>query len=176
MRPILNLKHFNKYVHHVYFQMEDVKSVRKWFQIGSTCAGLDLKYAFLHVPICDKVKKYLRFKWQDKLFECQVLPFRLKCVSRILTLMVPPIIKFLCGSGISLMAYMDDFTNQAICRCKAIFQIHMIALVFMTCGWSINWVNIILEPTQIPLHLGFLWDTMGKTIALPKDKITRVEA
>ena len=31
-RPILNLKKFNKYVCHIYFKMEDVKTVRKWFQ------------------------------------------------------------------------------------------------------------------------------------------------
>ena len=29
--PILNLKKFNKYVRHVYFPMEDVKTLRKWF-------------------------------------------------------------------------------------------------------------------------------------------------
>ena len=52
----------------------------------------------------------------------------------------------------------------------------VIALVFMSCGWSINWVKTILEPTGIPLHLGFLWDTLRKTIALPKDKTTWVEA
>ena len=71
---------------------------------------------------------------------------------------------------------MDNFTNQAKFRCKVIFQIHVIALVFMCCGWSINWVKMILEPTGIPLHLGFLWDTLEKTIALPQDKTTRVEA
>ena len=32
-----------------------------------------------------------------------------------------------------------------------------------------------IEPTGIPLHLGFLWDTLRKTIALPEDKTTRVE-
>ena len=36
-RPILNLKKFNKFVCHVYFCMEDIKTVRKWFQIGSMC-------------------------------------------------------------------------------------------------------------------------------------------
>ena len=30
-RPILNLKRFNKSVRHVYFQMEEIKIVRKWF-------------------------------------------------------------------------------------------------------------------------------------------------
>ena len=37
-------------------------------------------------------------------------------------------------------------------------------------------MKTILEPTRILLHLGFLWDTMGKTIALPEDKTTQVEA
>ena len=31
-RPILNLKKFNKYVCHIYFHMEELKTVRKWFQ------------------------------------------------------------------------------------------------------------------------------------------------
>ena len=156
--------------------MEDVKTVWKWFQKGSMCAGLDLKDAFLHVPMSARVKKFLRFKWNGKLFQWQVLPFGLKCSPRILTYMVAPIVKFLHGRGISLMAFMDDFTNQARCRCKVFFQMHVIALVFMCCSWSINWVKTIFEPTRIPLHLGFLWDTLRNTIALPKDKTTRVEA
>ena len=36
-RPILNLTKFNKYVCYVYFHMEDIKMVRKWFQKGSMC-------------------------------------------------------------------------------------------------------------------------------------------
>ena len=90
--------------------------------------------------------------------------------------MVTPIGIFLCSRGISLTAFMDNFTNQARCRCKAIFEIHMIALVFMCCGWSINWVKTILEPTRTPIHLSFLCVTVGMTIALPEDKTTRVES
>ena len=58
-RPILNLKKFNKFVCHIYFKMEDVRAVRKWFQHGTMCAGLDLKDAFLHVPMDARVKKFL---------------------------------------------------------------------------------------------------------------------
>ena len=82
--------------------------------------------------------------------------------------MVNPIVKFLHGRGISLTAFMDNFTNQAACRCKAIFEIHVIALVFMCCRWSINWVKTISEPSTTPIHLCFLWDTVGMTIALPE--------
>ena len=90
--------------------------------------------------------------------------------------MVAPIVKYLHSRGISLQAYMDDFTNQARCRCKVIFQIHVIALVFMCCGWLINWVKTNLEPTGIPINLSFIWDTLRKTIALREDKTNRVEA
>ena len=62
------------------------------------------------------------------------LPFGMKCSPRILTYIVALIVKFLCGRGISLMAFMDDFINQVKCRCKAIFQIYVIAWVFMSCG------------------------------------------
>ena len=71
---------------------------------------------------------------------------------------------------------MDNFTNQAECRCKVIFHIHVTVLVFMCCGWSINWGKTILDPTSTPTHLGFLWDTSRKTITLLEDKTTRVEA
>ena len=47
---------------------------------------------------------------------------------------VVPIVKFLHSRGISLTAYMEDFTNQAQCRCKVIFETDKIALIFMSCG------------------------------------------
>ena len=69
-RPLVNLKKINKYVCHVYFRMEDVKTVRKGFQKDSLCVGLD---AFLHVPMSAWVKKFLKFKWRGKLYEWEVL-------------------------------------------------------------------------------------------------------
>ena len=86
-----------------------LKQSGKWFQKRYTCAGLDLKDAFLHIPICDWVKKFLRFKWKGKLFEWQVLPFGLKCSPRILTMIVALIVKFLPRRGISLTTYMEYF-------------------------------------------------------------------
>ena len=113
-RPILNLKKFNRYVCHIYFQMEELKCVRKWFRHGSMCAGLDIKDAFLHVPMDARVKKFLRFEWKGKLYEWQVLPFGLKCSPRILTRMVNPIMKFLCGRGISLMPLWTIFLIRLV--------------------------------------------------------------
>ena len=32
-----------------------------------------------------------------------------------------------------------------------------------------------MDPTWIPIYLGFLWDTLEGTVALPEDRTTRVE-
>ena len=137
--------------------------------------GLDLKDDCLYVPMQTSVNKFLRFAWKGKLYEWLVLPFGLKCSPRILTFMVKPILCFLHGRGISSMSFMDDFTNQARCRCKGIFWdpcdspgVHVL--------WLVNkFGDNSLDPIRTLIHLGFLWDTMEGTIALPEDKTTRVE-
>ena len=86
--------------------------------------------------------------------------------------MVKPILCFVHSKNISLMSFMDDNTNEVKCDYKVIFEIHVKALVFMCFGWSINWANTYVDPTWIPLHLGFLWDTMEGTVALSEDKTT----
>ena len=89
--------------------------------------GLDIKDTFLHVPMRPEIKKF----WRGTLYEWQVLPFCLKCSQRILALMVKLILAFFSVKNISLMAFMDDFTNLAKCDCKVIFEIHVKVLDFM---------------------------------------------
>ena len=131
---------------------------------------LNPKLAFLHVPMRPKVKRFLRFHWRGKQCEWQGVPFSLNFSPQILIFMVK---RFLVS--ISLTAYMDDFTNKAKCEFKVIYQIHVIALVFMCCGSSINWVKTFLDPASAPIHLGFLWYTLEGTVTLPEDKTTLVE-
>ena len=69
---------------------------------------------------------------------------------------------------------MDDMLTQAKSRKLATYETHVVCLVFMCCGWSLNWSKTVLEPTQTPVHLGFLFDSTNKTIAIPEDKITKL--
>ena len=138
--------------------MEEVAWIRQWIRSGGWFCGIDLKDAFLHVPIHRKFRKFLSFKWGGKLLEWQVLPFGLKCSPRILTTMVRPVAGFLRDKfGILLSTFMDDMLTQAKSRKLATYETHIVCLVFMCCGWSLNWSKTILEPTQTPVHLGFLF-------------------
>ena len=68
---------------------------------------MDLKDAFLHVPIHKSFKKFLRFQWLGSLYEWQVLPFGLKCSPRVLTKVLKPVMAFLRGTwGILIAIYM----------------------------------------------------------------------
>ena len=58
METYPNLKKFNRFTLHIYFTMEDVRTVRNWFQHGIMYEGLDLKDTFLHVPMDAKVKRF----------------------------------------------------------------------------------------------------------------------
>ena len=61
-RPIINLKRFNHSVRKLHFRMEEVAWIRLWLRSGGWFCGIDIKDAFLHVPIHKKFRKFLRFQ------------------------------------------------------------------------------------------------------------------
>ena len=68
-KPILNLKKFNKLVKKYKFRMEGLKQVQDWIQKDAWFCSMDLKDAFLHIPINESFGKFLRFQWLGSLFE-----------------------------------------------------------------------------------------------------------
>ena len=68
-RPILNLKRFNKSIKKYCFKMETLALIREWIKENAFCVRMDLKDAFLHVPISDKFHHFLRFSWLGKLYQ-----------------------------------------------------------------------------------------------------------
>lgn len=67
---------------------------------------------------------------------------------------------------------MFDFICQVLCGHVVIFRIRVIALVFVSCGWSVNWMKTLLDPTKTHIYLGFLWNTIERNIAIPEEKTT----
>ena len=48
-------KTFEEFKNHVYFPMEELKTIRKRFQHGLVCTVMNLKDTFLHVPMRHRV-------------------------------------------------------------------------------------------------------------------------
>ena len=176
-RPILNLKKFNRAVKKYRFRMEGLRQVRDWIQKDAWFCGMDLKDAFLHIPIHKSFRKFLRFWWLGSLLEWQVLPFGLKCSPRVLTKVLKPVVAFLRVTWSILIAiYMDDILIQGSTPSQVYLHAQVSALLLMVLGWSLNWKKSDFIPKQQTTHLGFILDSVSMTVSCPPDKIARLQS
>ena len=74
LRPILNLKHFNHYMHVPSFKMPTIRHVWQLIQHGDYAFSIDLQDAYLHVPIVKHHCPFLWFVWHNVPFQWKVLP------------------------------------------------------------------------------------------------------
>ena len=80
---------------------------------GDYMVKIDLKDAYLTVPIWQNHQKYLRFLWRDSLLEFACLPFGLASAPRVFTKLLKPVVAILRQGGIRLIVYLDDILLMA---------------------------------------------------------------
>ena len=108
LRPILNLKCFNHYMHIPSFKMPTLKNVWQLIQQGDFAFSIDLQDAYLHIPIVKHHHHFLRFVWRNVPYQWKVLPFGLATAPRVFTSLTKPIL-FLCHcKGLHIVIYLDD--------------------------------------------------------------------
>jgi len=76
-RPILNLKNLNQFIECPHFKMETVKSVLQLVSLRCLMNVIDLKDAYHAIPISVTSQKYLKFRWEGKLYAYTCMPFGL---------------------------------------------------------------------------------------------------
>lgn len=108
-RVILNLKSLNEFVIYQHFKLEDFKIVRRIVTKNTFMATLDLKDAYLMLPIKSSHRKYLRFRFNSIMYEYTCLPFGLSSAPFVYTKLMKPILAHLRARGFSSVLYLDDF-------------------------------------------------------------------
>ncbi len=88
--------------------MEHLCSIKTLLQQGYYMTKLDLKDAYLSVPIHPDSQKYLRFLWKNKTYQFKALPFGLNIAPIIFTRLMKPVAGFLRKRGVRLIVYLDD--------------------------------------------------------------------
>lgn len=174
-RFILNLKMLNRFVEVEHFKMEDYRSVLKMLDNNQYMATLDLKDAYFLIPIDESSKKLLRFKWKDKLFEFNVLPFGLCTAPYVFTKLLKPVVQQLRLLGLSSVVYLDDFLCIGNCYESCINNINNTTNILISLGFIINFKKSQLTPNTFCKFLGFNFDTTNMTITLPNDKKLRIK-
>lgn len=84
-RVILNLKNLNEFVEYHHFKMDTFNTALELIKPNMYMASIDLRHAYHSISMHENFRKYLRFIWDDKIFQYSCLPFGLTSAPRIFT-------------------------------------------------------------------------------------------
>lgn len=92
--------------------METLDVVLSSIKRNSYFVSIDLKDAYLSIPIDIHDRKYLKFLWKGVLYQCNALTFGLASAPRVFTKLMKPIFAYIRQQGISSFHYIDDSLIQ----------------------------------------------------------------
>ena len=137
-RPILDLSKLNLFLKVEKFKMETPETIRTSLQQGEWVTSVDFKDAYLHIPIQEQSRKYLRFYIQGRTYQFKALPFGLSTTPMEFTVVAKEVKLMASHKGIRIHQYLDDWLVRA--RSKQLCSLHTQILVKMCrkLGWLVN--------------------------------------
>ena len=108
-RPIIDLSVLNNFVVKTKFKMETTQSVLRSVRRNDWMVSIDLKDAYLQIPIHPRSRKYLRFVAGGETWQFKSLCFGLTTAPQVFTRVMAPVSIFLHRLGIRVLRYLDDW-------------------------------------------------------------------
>jgi hypothetical protein len=174
-RPILNLKPLNAFVKPQSFRMQTLKQVLQCPIKGCWTTSLDLKDAYLHVPIHTDHQRWLRFQIGDEAYAFRCLPFGLSTAPRVFTRVVTAVGEHLRCRGVNLCQYLDDWLIVSGSEEEARRHTDLVVETVERLGFIINRQKSHLTPTQQPVFLGASLDLVqGRARPSPERVVSMV--
>ena len=174
-RPVINLKRLNNFVLTPHFKMESIQNPKDVLLQGDYMAKIDLKDAYLTVPMHPSTAKYLRFQWKGTVYEFTSLPFRLAPAPLVFTKLMKPVVSLLRKWGIRILLYLDDMLIMA--KSPELLKQHLqvVTTLLAQLGFVLNLKKCVTSPTQIIEFLGFLINSITMTLSLPSEKVGKLQ-
>lgn len=175
LRPVINLKPLNKYLRKQHFKMDSLSTVLNLVKQGDWAISLDLKDAYLHIPIYQTHKKFLRFCLKNgQPLQFRALPFGPTSAPRVFTKVVAVIAAHLRSRGIRLIVYLDDWLILNQKKCQLISDRETVLNLLVQLGFIINLKKSSLTPSQEIVYIGALF-RLDQGIVLPTpERITKL--
>ena len=174
MRPVFDLSALNVYLHVLRFKMLTTRQVTLILSKGDWVASLDLADAYVHIPICPISRKYLRFAYQDVVYEFHSLPFGIATAPYVFTRVSCQLSKFLQPFGIPLHMYINDWLTQALSAFLTALRIRLIMLLARAFGWIINLLISELVPTQAMIFVGVRFQLALGLMFPPQERFLKI--
>lgn len=175
LRPVINLKPLNEFVQYHHFKMEGLNTLLDLLSGSEFFTTIDLKDAYFSIPIHADHYKYLRFEWNSTLFEFICLPFGLSLAPRVFTKVLKPFVASIRNKGIRLVIYLDDMAIISSSRELSSQEAGIVVQILESLGFIINKEKSVLFPSQKIVFLGYVIDSVARTVSLPEEKLNKVK-
>ena len=153
-RPVIDLSHLNRFVDVSLFQMETIQSVLLSVRQGDWMASIDLKEAYLQVPVHPASRHFLRFVFRDKVYHFKALCFGLSTAPQVFTRVMAPVSTILHSLGIRMRSYLDDWLVQSSSRESLLRDLQTVLHLCHKLGIVVNPQKSNLIPSQVVQYLG----------------------
>ena len=175
-RPVIDLSHLNRFVDVSHFQMETIQSVLLSVRQGDWMASIDLKEAYLQVPIHPSSRHLLRFVFRDRVYQFKALCFGLSTAPQVFTRVMAPVSAILHSMGIRMRRYLDDWLVQSSSRDSLVRDLQTVLSLCHELGIVVNPQKSNLVPSQIVQYLGVVIDSISFRASPSQDRISRLRS
>ncbi len=171
LRPILDLRRFNFSLYKGKFKMLTMRTIMSQVQEGDWFVTIDLKDAYFHIQVVLRHRRFLRFAFGGKAYQCKVLPFGLALAPRTFTKCMDAALAPLRLQGIRVLNYLDDWlilahSRELVSRHRDIVLGHIHSL-----GLRMNAKKSVLLPSQRTVFLGVRLDSVQMQARLAPARI-----
>jgi hypothetical protein len=153
MRPVIDLSILNTYLVVPHFKMETNRSIRASILPGLWSTSLDLTDAYFHCPISVAFRKYLRFVWDNKVFQFRALPFGLAIAPLVFTKIFQVVSAHLHTLSIQIHSYLDDSLVKEL-NSDILLSHTQTVIDLLELGFLISWKKSEIIPSQDFVFLG----------------------
>ena len=77
-RPVVNMRALSPFVLSPHFKLEGLQVARDLIREGNWFSRVDLKDAYLHVPLHPQIRPWFRYRLLGKVFQWRTIPFGFK--------------------------------------------------------------------------------------------------
>ena len=139
-------------------------------------ATIDLKDLYYSVSVDKDNRKYLRFTWNNQLFQFTCLPNGLSSAPRIFTKLMKPVYSTLGCKGFENVGYIDDtyLKGRTFHDCEV--NTTNTVKLFRDSSLTLNMAKSVLIPTQCITFLGFVLNLNEMTVSLTPTKAIKLQS
>ena len=175
-RPVIALSHLNRFVDVSHFQMETIQSVLLSVRQGDWMASIDLKEAYLQVPVHPASRHSLRFMFRGTVYQFKALCFGLYTAPQVFPRVMAPVSAILHSLGIRMRRYLADWLVQSSSRESLLEGLQTVLQLCQELGIVINPMKSNLIPSQVVQYLGVVIDSTSFRASPSVERILRLHS